>query len=184
MSTGKKSTGRAVKEDMSPFAMFDIPVDAWNKPLVKAADALDTYACRLLAVAEMPAALYETGLYLINGFGAHIYCFEQSSRWPDGKYHMLDRDYEAWRDHNIAFTKEELEALGVIEWYKATDIAYTGGIWPMQADDFPRFERYGVPQYARLVARIANACKASAIARHGYKARQRLRLSDLRESRR
>ena len=38
-----------------------------------------------------------------------VYLLERNDRrWPDGLYHVLDRDYMPWRKHQIALTFEQL----------------------------------------------------------------------------
>lgn len=141
-----------------------VPVGLLADRTVRAALDLRAYADRLAAVAAMPPSQHARGLFLLNGFGARLYCFERNlTRWPDGKFYLLDREYQPWKHNKIGFTLEELKALGVIDWYRSTGIAYTEDTWPLQADDFPRSRsRFRVPQYSALVARIADQVEAAA----------------------
>ena len=80
-----------------------------------AADALDAAADHIAAVATLPSGHRRTGLGLIDNY--RPYCFEKNNdRWPDGRWHLLDRNYDHWIDHCISFTRDELVVLGLERW--------------------------------------------------------------------
>lgn len=63
-------------------------------------------------VEEFQPKAHATALGLLRR--DRIYCFELNrQRWPDGRWYMLDRSYELWRGHRIAFDRSELVAVGV-----------------------------------------------------------------------
>jgi len=92
-----------------------------------------------------------------------IYCFERNTqRWPDGRWYMLNRGYQFWRGFRIAFTRDELVALGVERWAASSAIrtAYSDGMLPMAAECFQYNPRRWVRAYAQLVEGIALAHEA------------------------
>lgn len=77
---------------------------------------LDDYAQRLRQITDVvrPCA-HAMALGWIHEWRA--YCFELNpQRWPDGKFYLLNRSYQHWRGHRIAFDREELARIGVVHW--------------------------------------------------------------------
>lgn len=134
-----------------------IPLSLMGDKRIRAASDLDRYAGQLSDIVQkLPARYHRFALQLLHE--SQIYCFEQNkTRWPDGRFYMLDRGYEHWRGYKISFTAAELDALGLDEWRrKSTRIAFGKDIYPMEADDFLRPRaRLRLPHYAEVVDRIA-----------------------------
>jgi hypothetical protein len=134
------------------------PID-WLTPTTpqrKALVDLERYADRLRSAAKaLPYKHHALALALLADW--RIYGFEQNrQRWPDGLFYMLDRGYSYWRGHRLGFTDEELRALGLGNWdRRAVRTAYSPGFRPMQTDCFQYSPRRFFPEFANIVAKLA-----------------------------
>lgn len=88
--------------------------------------------------------------------GARVpYVLEQSrSRWPDGLFHLCDRGYDAFK--GIAFSLEQLRALGLPEWNQAYGQHGGRDAFTLVGDDW-RYTRKEdmLKRLARLLASLA-----------------------------
>jgi hypothetical protein len=119
---------------------------------------LTTYAQRLKSIAEtVPIAGHAKALSWVSEW--RMYALEKNvQRWPDGLYHLVDRGYQLWRGHDIAFTREELGEIGVDEWDTGfVRIQYTPTIRPLQAECFQHHPQSNLAYFAGLVDRIVDA---------------------------
>ena len=133
-----------------------VHISALGDPRIRAVRDLDAYAGRLQRVVrDLPAKHHALALDLMSDW--RMYCFERNtSRWPDGRYYLLDRGYSLWRGHRVAFTDDELELLGVREWdRRVIRVATAAGICPLQAECFHHRPRQHLADFTGLVARIA-----------------------------
>jgi hypothetical protein len=116
------------------------------------------YTNRLASIVHnVPVGKHGIALTWISDW--RMYCFEQNfDRWPNGKFYLLDRSYECWRGHRIAFTRAELTTLGFDEWDRLAIRCGHDDDWvPLEADCFHENPRR---QLARYVCRIAGLFEA------------------------
>jgi hypothetical protein len=127
-------------------------------PEKRAAMDLDKYADRLRSMcAVLRPMQYGLALSWISDW--RLYCFERNiTRWSDGKYYLLNRDYDLWRGHKIAFTRSELDAIGCDEWGRlAIRTLHKDSIVPLEADCFHLRPRRQFKRYAQLINNLADA---------------------------
>lgn len=119
---------------------------------------LENYADRLRQVTVVVRPLHHrVALQWFDDY--RMYCFEQNpDRWPDGRYYLLDRGYEHWRGHRIAFTHEQLFQIeGMREWNQLRQVG--DNIFVCLQDDSwrTRFRGARLRQYVSLITKIAAA---------------------------
>jgi hypothetical protein len=132
-------------------------------PWKRASMELDDYAARLRSMSQVLRPIqYGVALGWISDW--RMYTFEKNTRrWPDGKFYLLNRSYQFWRGHRIAFDREELTALGCDEWdRRVIRCAHGMTCLPMEADCFHHAPRRQLKSYVDLVARLADAVAARA----------------------
>jgi hypothetical protein len=131
------------------------------KPLKQAAIDLDTYADRLNSICKVVSTL-QHGVALRWITDWRMYCFERNpTRWADEKFYLLNRSYQFWRGHRIAFTRDELTAIGCDEWDRRVILCGHDEDWvPMEADCFHLSPRRQLRSYVELVRRLAGAVAA------------------------
>jgi hypothetical protein len=119
---------------------------------------LDKYAARLRSMSDVLRPI-QHGATLTWITEWRMYTFERNTqRWPDGKFYLLNRSYQFWRGHRIAFDREELTAIGCDEWDRlAIGCASDANFLPMEADCFHRFPRRQLRRYVDLVTALSNA---------------------------
>jgi hypothetical protein len=79
-------------------------------------------------------------------------------RWPDGRFYLLDRDYQVWRRHRIAFTREELADIGLDQWERRQ---HQQDLVPLELDGFRA--RVQLRPYAKLIERLADTFSVRAV---------------------
>jgi hypothetical protein len=140
--------------------LYLIPASKLSDPATRAAADLATHAQQLATILRRFPPLYH-GFALALTTEWRIYGFERNQkRWSDGRYHMLNRDYDYWRGHRVSFTREELTRLGLDEWdRRAIRAAHGDQFAPMASDCFQDHPRRQLKRYAALVERIAEAAQ-------------------------
>lgn len=145
--------------DLRPFRRAPLGMDNDEAVLLdRAANELEKWARRLAAVAEhVPSQAYAHILPLMGE--RRPYIFERNtSRWPDGLYHLVDRGYHPYG--NIAFSLDQLRELGVVAWGESefSDVGFADGCAPLMDDLFDRkATQEGLMRLARLLVAIVKA---------------------------
>jgi hypothetical protein len=124
--------------------------------LVRAAEDVSAhYESLRRVVQQLPPMHHALALDLMRGW--RMYCFEQNyQRWPDGRYYLLDRDYQHWRRHRIGFDLEQLRAFGVCDWSRRVrGLGYKDGILPLQSESLQHRPGRRLREFTALVGRIA-----------------------------
>lgn len=97
-----------------------------------------------------------------------MYGFERNlTRWPNGKFYLIDRNYGFWRGHRIGVTAAQVAAFKYEEWGRLRlnahisvhkegwDGPYAFAV--MESDEFPAMAKRYLRSYVDLLFRIAEA---------------------------
>jgi hypothetical protein len=86
------------------------------------------------------------------------YMFERNKqRWPDGLFHLVDRDYQPWMHHTIAYTAEQLEFASVGEWQRSNAIQTAlSDNYFLIVDDDMQYANPRAPNLFRLATVLEN----------------------------
>jgi hypothetical protein len=83
------------------------------------------------------------------------YLFERNlRRWPDGKFHLLDRRYQPWSGHEIAHTADDLRDVGLDAWQRssAVQVDFLESCWPLVDDVLQNFPSSKWRRHLRTLA--------------------------------
>lgn len=93
------------------------PAAANDSEVTDASDVLRRVARRYREIAAMPDM--RSGAVAM-GMVLHPFRFERDARrWPDGRFHLVDRKFRRWCEADIACTRDDLIALGVVAWARS-----------------------------------------------------------------
>ena len=124
---------------------------------------LDASVKRLVMVSQLRSLDRSVGLRLNSDW--RMYGFERNlTRWPDGRFYLLDRGYGLWRGHRISFTRAELDEIGCDAWAQSSiRLAFTDRFAPLEADCF-RDHPSSLLRYIELIDRIRSEFAAQSTA--------------------
>lgn len=134
---------------------FWFSADELGGGLSRSVGNLQTWARRLdlLADSTDPSAYNQ----MISLMGERKpYMFERNeARWPDGKFHLVDRGYTPFK--HVAFTEDELRQLGFQEWAKSKYCwsGVDGGYFVMDDQLGRNADPVGLKWLARLLMAVA-----------------------------
>ena len=133
---------------MTTLRLVSSAPDWYRTAAERAAEDLATYTNRLrLAAASIRTNTVGTALHRLKAW--RLYGLERHpGRWPDGRFYLLDRNYQPWRQHHIAFTPIGLTRIGIV-------LAPDQDFVPLQTDCFCLLPRRRLGEYAELVGRLA-----------------------------
>lgn len=122
-----------------------------------ASDALGRAATVYRVIAELPRRFRSAAMRACVDRPYLLEC--NPRRWPDGKYHLLDRHYRPWLGHDVAHYAADLRAVGLESWREssAVQVEFLKSCVPLVDDALQRSPR---PGHLHRLAEILDALAA------------------------